>query len=1310
MAEFFDVQYNINVVSQPAVTAINSFVRATEQLTKATGNLMKFKESLAQLETLGTTKIPLRIDASQALKKLQQVENKINEIKNRAASSIKINVTGGVTGSGGKGTAKTRNVVTPAPTQSRQRLPKPQPIPQPIKTAKQQQPIQGAGGRMRPGIIPSNLRYEVLGPTRIGNVAMLDMFKGMGLMYGISAIGSSVRDILSTSAEYQNVMQTAKNILKTNYKGGGFEANFAEMERIARQVGMETKFTAPEVADAVKFFAMAGLDMDAIKKSIRPVADIALIGDTDLGTTADVMTNIMTAYRIKPEEMRKTADIMARTFTMSNTTLMELAESFKMSGSVLQQYGVPFEEAAAAFGVLGDAGIKSTMAGTTMRTIIANLRKPSKAQLDYWSSLGVRRIDEFGNRRNLIDIFADLSRVNNERGQADKALEEYRKLRETYDPKFDVLQEGSEEWRKLELEYNKKSDEIQKAFGGVDVFRLFRLTAASGGGVLVDSIDKWNKIMQENFMSAGISEKLADEKKNQIVGLWAQLKSAFQEQGLQIFEENEGKLRSYLDSAINWVKSAEFKNILKSIIDLVETLANQLKKFTGWVITLYDRFKPLVKLFLTFQLPLKMMTTVLGSALQVFYSFAYSLSPFARALTSATFLQRRTGLYGYVNAYGAAGMQAAGGQVAQTYGLGPMLGWYASRKNPEMYTRLMENGGNAKMAMRMDPRYNIMNTSANLPLYKQYKELEKRNNYANRLQARGMAFGIGGFLAGSYFGSAVAPESDWAPAIGGAIGSLGSVALASSSIPGAGWIAALVIAAAAGVGWVIKYTKECREARKSADEFAESLNKINVANWNIGSSSDYFVSMTRIRINALAEEKEKIDAQTEAWRKYYRAMNGETEEEDASSSTYMYNFEGVKDMTEHFTGKRSKQYADQLRSQLFTEGTMAEWERILEEAGVTYGVNEYDWQDYAAAYYGGVSTTLDPLEETSGLFLAMLAQKYKTGDQLITGFINETLPKISNESDIQKAVADFQRQFMTPSGELFTLSEQRSKTVDDIAKNLSPAYLLRYPIFNAIAMPYLQQQLNEFQQSARNLISTDENTARNEYIGQYFGHIFGNGNIPDFGTSEFDTKFAEWLAGFIEHDAPRQAALVFQTTLERFNDRNTSDIQKKMLLPMLNRTYWEQVLGADLSNIVGGYIAPTDDNQTPYGKDYIWNDTLKYWTKEGVPTIPNNWLFNQNTTPVETLQEPVADTLLSYFDPTAQLPETSQEHYRPRERRQYASNTPINITVHFDKALNIENVNQADWDSEEKAEFVAEVVRDTIRNAVETFNPNELTV
>ena len=138
-----------------------------------------------------------------------------------------------------------------------------------------------------------------------------------------------VSSVIKQATEYDNIIKTVENILKSHDKKGNFIGRFGGMTRTVRDVGMETNFTVTEVADAAKFLAMAGLDLESINSAIRHIADIALVGDTDLGKTADLVTNIMTAYNIAPERMRNAADVMVNTFTMSNTTLTEIAESYK---------------------------------------------------------------------------------------------------------------------------------------------------------------------------------------------------------------------------------------------------------------------------------------------------------------------------------------------------------------------------------------------------------------------------------------------------------------------------------------------------------------------------------------------------------------------------------------------------------------------------------------------------------------------------------------------------------------------------------------------------------------------------------------------------------------------------------------------------------------------------------------------------------------------------------------------------------------------------------------------------------------------
>lgn len=223
-----------------------------------------------------------------------------------------------------------------------------------------------------------------------GGISAVDMLKGMGIAYGITGLGTLMGDVITSATEYNNLITTTKNILKSHDSRPNFDQRFSGMERVIRNVGVETKYTASEVADASKFLAMAGFNLDDINKSIRPIADIALIGDTGLGETADVVTNIMTGYGIPAGNVRHAADVMTQTFTMSNTTLMEIAESYKYAASLLANAGVSFEEATAGIGILGDAGIKGSQAGTSLRTILANIVNPTKNSSRCGSSLGLK--------------------------------------------------------------------------------------------------------------------------------------------------------------------------------------------------------------------------------------------------------------------------------------------------------------------------------------------------------------------------------------------------------------------------------------------------------------------------------------------------------------------------------------------------------------------------------------------------------------------------------------------------------------------------------------------------------------------------------------------------------------------------------------------------------------------------------------------------------------------------------------------------------------------------------------------------------
>lgn len=541
----YQVNYIVNVDATNAQSAVNAFKRAVASMDKATKPLIdlqnKVRGLVETMSALNRGKYSVKIDTKPATQKIGKLIRALQMAKSEVQQLNAMGVTLGAT----KGRAATK--AAPAPIGGSR--------PRPARTTTTRTSVAAPARSYAPRVStgPTNLGYKLWGPTPLPNNGgmAIDMLKGMGIAYGIAGLGTMISNIVGQAVEYDNLMKTVENILKSHDMGADFSGRFSSMSTTVRNVGMETKFKVTEVADAAKFLAMAGLNVEAISQAIRPIADIALVGDTELGQTADLVTNIMTAYNIAPSKMRNAADVMTNTFTMSNTTLTEIAEAYKYAASLLSAGDVPFEEATAAIGVLGDAGIKGSQAGTTLRTIMANVVNPTKKQRAAWEEIGVNRYNADGSRKSLIEIFKDLNQANL----------------------------------------------------GVDAYyRLFHKTAASGAVALASHVNKWEDVYLENFLAGGLSAHLADEKKNTLQGLWAQLVSVFTDKGVTAFNGVQGQIRGMMTTAINWLKtdqaSKAFKDVSKSLMEFVHILIDASK----WFVKFYEWFGPIIKAWAKFQL------------------------------------------------------------------------------------------------------------------------------------------------------------------------------------------------------------------------------------------------------------------------------------------------------------------------------------------------------------------------------------------------------------------------------------------------------------------------------------------------------------------------------------------------------------------------------------------------------------------------------------------------------------------------------------------------------------------------------------
>ena len=362
---------------------------------------------------------------------------------------------------------------------------------------------------------------------------------------------SLVRNELTKAIEYSNIMESAHSILRvadTDLKT--FETRFDNMARHVRKIGIDTKFTAVEIAGAVKYLSMAGMNIETINKSIRPITNLALIGDNDVSYIADLATNIMAGYDINNNSMDSVADIIASTISRSNVNIVEVAESYKMAAGYLRTAGVDFTESSAAIGLLGNMGLKGTLAGTSLRAMATRFAKPTKEAQRVLDRLGVN----FTEMRNVEGVMVE-------------------KLR----PLADIFED-----------LNKKGASM------ADIQAIFGKIGGNAAMMFVRNYEQLRTLTAHNRGSQGISAELAQVKQNTTKGLWAQVTSQLTEGFMQAYEVLEPTIRQVLRSFLDKFKSPEFTRGLVSIGNALLDIMTVIGNIGAWVAKNFHWIEPLV--------------------------------------------------------------------------------------------------------------------------------------------------------------------------------------------------------------------------------------------------------------------------------------------------------------------------------------------------------------------------------------------------------------------------------------------------------------------------------------------------------------------------------------------------------------------------------------------------------------------------------------------------------------------------------------------------------------------------------------------
>lgn len=396
-----------------------------------------------------------------------------------------------------------------------------------------------------------------------------------GFQSGIDGIGSiAEKGLKATGAILAGTATAIGAIGAASVKvGSDFEASMSKVAAIsgatgddlkaltdkAKEMGATTKFSASESADALQYMAMAGWKTEDMLNGLEGIMNLAAASGEDLATTSDIVTDALTAFGLSAEDSTHFADVLAQASSNANTNVGMMGETFKYVAPVAGALGYTAEDTALAIGLMANSGIKASQAGTSLRSIMSRMAKPTKEVQGAMDKLGVSLTDSNGNMKSLNEVMGDLRNG------------------------FAGLSEA-------------EAAEMAAALGGQE--------AMSGLLAIVNaSDDDFDKLSDAIYSCDGAAKRMADTMNDNLQGQITILKSGLEGLGISLYENMEAPLKEVVKEAQNMVQQLQdaFNNGgLDEVVSTVgDIFAQIVEKAASAAPDLIDVASDMIQSFLT---------------------------------------------------------------------------------------------------------------------------------------------------------------------------------------------------------------------------------------------------------------------------------------------------------------------------------------------------------------------------------------------------------------------------------------------------------------------------------------------------------------------------------------------------------------------------------------------------------------------------------------------------------------------------------------------------------------------------------------
>lgn len=349
---------------------------------------------------------------------------------------------------------------------------------------------------------------------------------------GIAAAGGlGIGTSIKTYSEYEKGLSNVKAVT------GATESQMKQLDSTAKQLGSTTAWSARHVTQAEELLGQAGFSVDETISALPGLLNLASAGDLDLAAATDIASGTLRAFNLNANQSSHVADVLALSASATNSDVTDLGETMKYVAPVSQALGISLEDTAAASGLLSNANIKGSQAGTVLRQTMARLASPTKEASEIMKKYGINAFDVSGNMKPLSGVVDNL---NNSLGS---------------------------------LNSQQRADVISTIFGTESMSGVLALMNQGGKSV--------SQLSEQLKNANGAAQQMADTKLDNLEGQWIRLKAAVEHTQITLGE----RLAPYAKEFVNWL-TGKMPAITDGIVSGVEYVSKHTEEIKSAAIAI----------------------------------------------------------------------------------------------------------------------------------------------------------------------------------------------------------------------------------------------------------------------------------------------------------------------------------------------------------------------------------------------------------------------------------------------------------------------------------------------------------------------------------------------------------------------------------------------------------------------------------------------------------------------------------------------------------------------------------------------------